>query len=183
MLFYNRTTQAFESFWLLAHPAGWYWVKTGDSALSNRNARVLVPTEGWFSQCRGPEVKVTMSGHVKAHGVACPLVAGVQMVAPGWPVGTTPAAALMDEVNGFKGGANSGTADQILTWKGDGVASATGYESYYLLGVSTFRQWIRVGDGSVANQNQTQLLNPYRSIFLRSRLGKPSWVIPRGWTP
>lgn len=181
VLFYNGAT--FVTYWLLSNAGNPKWVRSGDATLASQNSRVVFPTEGQFVNPRTNPVSLPLAGMVRANDFACPLPAGTSLVANAWPVEQSPSIRNMFVAWGFHGTTSANTADRFQVWTGDASPGSQGYDSYYLLKTATLQQWVRVGDASIANQNDATHFKSLRSAFIKSINGNAGYLMPQPWTP
>ena len=108
---------------------------SNDSWLSDvlgMNARPFAAHEAALVQVRGTGTVLMLTGEVRLTSFVTPLVAGTQLIAPGWPVLTAaPVSGLTPE-----------TADRFRLWDGDTTQGATDYTGYYLDGSTTPPTWL-----------------------------------------
>ncbi len=109
-----------------------YWL----SDVLSMNARPFAAHEAALVQVRGAGNTLIYTGEVRLTNFVTPLVAGTQLVAPGWPV-ATPA-----PVNGLTSGLTPETADRFRLWDGDTTPDASSYTGYYLDGTTTPPAWL-----------------------------------------
>ena len=176
-----HTGTAFESRWLYRNGTSPKWVLTV-GPLTSQGTRVMDPTEGLLVQPKVGNVTVWYVGEVRANPFACPLRQGLTLMGSGWPVAETPGGRLMTVAGGFTGTASSATADRISIWKGDTTYGEQGYTAYYLLNAGSLKYWTPQV-GTLSNNNNVTLFQPFRSLFMTSRNGHSSWVMPVPWTP
>ncbi len=177
------TATGFKGYWLFAFPGAPRWVAQGDATLASQGGMIMEPGRGFFVQPRSQTVTLMLRGEVRAHPFACPLPAGLSFRASGWPLDLSPVQLEMTGGGGFTGAGNAGLADQIQYWRGDATAGGQGYDSCFLLHAGSFQQWVKQGDATLANQNQTPFIKAHRAFFVRSRSGLATWVQPVPWTP
>jgi hypothetical protein len=125
---------------------------------------------------------VTFTGEIRENAFACPLKAGTNFFAGGWPVDQSPSQRGMTVAAGFTGTANPATSDRILFWNGDTTPGAESYQSHFLLNAGARQQWTPQSDASLLNENNLLLFDDLRSALLRAS-GNVNWVMPLGWTP
>jgi uncharacterized repeat protein (TIGR01451 family) len=183
MLFFNRSTNTYTTYWLYRNSGDPKWVRSGDATLADAGTRVLGAAEGLFLNPRAAAVSITFTGEVRANAFACPLGVGTQLVANPWPADSTPAQRPMSTSTGFRGTSSSSSADQIRLWVGDTTTGQQGYTTYYYCKFLLYDQWTRQGDALLGNQNNTALFKGTKSVFIRSVLGNGPWVMACPWTP
>lgn len=176
------TGSGFSTVWLYLNAGNPKWVN--DASLTDRGTRVMDPAEAIMIQPRLTSVpNIVNVGIVRANAFACPLKAGVGLIAGGWPLDQSPSSRNALYTNGFTGANSSIRADRIQLWTGDVTPGSTSYETHYLLKTSTLEQWVKVGDSLLANENGSHLFKSMRGVFFNSYNGKANFVLPRPWTP
>jgi SdrD B-like protein/putative Ig domain-containing protein/GEVED domain-containing protein len=100
------------------------------------NARPFTAREAALVQIRGAGNVLMFTGEVRLNPFVTPLVAGTQLIAPGWPL-TTPA-----PVAGLTSALTSDTADRLRLWDGDTTPDASNYTGYYLDGTTNPPTWL-----------------------------------------
>jgi hypothetical protein len=128
-----------------------YWL----SDVLNMNARPFAAHEAAMVQVRGAGNALMFTGEVRLTNYVTPLVAGTQLVAPGWPV-ATPA-----PVNGLTSGLTPDAADRFRLWDGDTTPDASSYTGYYLDGTTTPPTWLPQTTPAPA-----AIAQPFRGFFL-----------------
>ena len=173
--FYNGAS--FDTLWLLRRADGSrQWVRQGDAALADAGRRVVDVAEGLLIQIRNQAVSVISSGMVRANAVALPLKTGTQLVANPWPADMSPAGMGMTSARGWIGASSVPGADRIQLWRGDSSASATGYDTLFLLVSGALNQWTAQGDAALADLSNAPLLPVLRAAFIKSTNHKPGFV-------
>ena len=128
-----------------------YWL----SDVVNMNARPFAAHEAAMVQVRGAGNALMFTGEVRLTNYVIPLVAGTQLVAPGWPV-ATPA-----PINGLTSGLTPDAADRFRLWDGDTTPDASSYTGYYLGGTTTPPTWMpQTTPAPAAN------VQPFHGFFL-----------------
>ena len=128
-----------------------YWL----SDVLSMNARPFAAHEAAMVQVRGAGNTLMFTGEVRLTNYVTPLVAGTQLVAPGWPV-ATPA-----PVNGLSSGLTPDAADRFRLWDGDTTPDASSYTGYYLDGTTTPPAWLpQTTPAPAAN------VQPFHGFFL-----------------
>jgi len=185
LLFHNRNSSAFETFWLFTHPLSGTprWVDVEDGALLDAGNRVLDVAEGIFVHPKGPGVTLVFTGKVRSNDMACPLVAGANLTGNGWPLDMSPANRKMLISDGFTGSQSSLAADRIQLWNADENASAQGYTGYFLLNAAAMQRWVGQADASVSSQDNTAIFKMLRGQFIQPRTPRPNHLILNPWTP
>lgn len=111
----------------------------GDTWLNgmlSMNARPFSAHEAALVQIRGAGTVLMFTGEVRLTSFVTPLVAGTQLIAPGWPV-TTAAPVI-----GLTSGTTPETADRFRLWDGDTTPDASSYTGYYLDGSTNPPTWV-----------------------------------------
>ncbi|MFN0077631.1 MAG: SdrD B-like domain-containing protein [Prosthecobacter sp.] len=184
LLFHNKLTGAFQVYWLYTNaPGSPQWVDTGDAALLDAGSRVVDVCEGLFVHPKGHPVTLVLSGYVRSNAMACPLVAGANLLGNGWPLVMNPTTRKLLPTDGFTGGNSSNVADRVQFWNQDDDPSASGYTGHFLLNAGALQQWSRTADASVVNENSTGLFQALRAHFAQPRSARPNYLIPNPWTP
>jgi hypothetical protein len=128
-----------------------YWL----SDVLSMNARPFAAHEAAMVQVRGAGNILMFTGEVRLTNYVTPLVAGTQLVAPGWPV-VTPA-----PVNGLTSGLTPDATDRFRLWDGDTTPDASSYTGYYLDGTTTPPAWMpQTTPAPAAN------VQPFHGFFL-----------------
>jgi large repetitive protein len=185
LLFHNRNTAAFETYWLFSHPLSGQprWVDVDDAALLDAGNRVLNVAEGFFVHPKGANVSLVFTGQVRSNDMACPLVVGANLTGNGWPLDMSPASRKILISDGFIGSRSSLAADRIQLWNTDENASAQGYTGYFLLNAGAIQRWVGQADASVQNQDGSNIFKRLRAQFIQPRTVRPSHLILNPWTP
>jgi hypothetical protein len=100
------------------------------------NARPFPAHEAVLLQIRGNGNTFLYTGEVRQTPFVTPLVAGTQLIAPGWPL-ATPA-----PVTGLNPALTPDTADRLRLWDGDLTPDASSYTGYYLDSSTTPPTWV-----------------------------------------
>ena len=100
------------------------------------NTRPFAAHEAALVQVRGTGSVLMVTGEVRLSSFVTPLIAGTQLIAPGWPVATAA------PVAGLTSGLTPDTADRFRLWDGDLTPGATDYTGYYLDGTTTPPDWL-----------------------------------------
>jgi hypothetical protein len=100
------------------------------------NARPFPAHEAVLLQIRGSGNTFLYTGEVRQTPFVTPLVAGTQLIAPGWPL-ATPA-----PVTGLNPALTPDTADRLRLWDGDLTPDASSYTGYYLDSSTTPPTWV-----------------------------------------
>ncbi len=183
VMLYDNKASNFRSYWLLAHPSALRWVLQGDARLQDQSNVIVDPGAALFVQPKARTVTLTPNGMVRDHAFACPLPVGTSLCSTGWPMDFNPTQLNLNVANGFTGAATAILADQIQIWRGDSNTALQGYDSYFLLQVSSLQKWVAQGDARLLSLNLVSLIKTQRAFFLRSRAGNPGWVQSCPWTP
>jgi hypothetical protein len=167
---------------------GIHWLRAG-SGVTSYDALPIDPCQGVLVQRQDAAPAVVLSGFVRDSAVACPLLAGYNLVAAPFPLASSPQDRLMTwdgaGFNGFTGGLSPVSSDKSLLWNGDATPGAEGYATYWLLnaGADPWRRWIRSGDPAAASVDAVRIFPPARAHFIQSAAGNPAWVLPPNWIP
>lgn len=182
LILWNAVTRAYSTYWLASTPQGQRWLRVGDATLSNQNNLVIGPCDGLFTKPRVGSVSMALVGQARSWKVACPLLAGTNLVGNPHPVAQSFNARGMSTANGFTGNSNSTAADRVNVWSGDAAAS-TSYEAYYLLKSGATERWLKTGDATLADYGATPVFGAGLAAFINSVSGKADWLLPSPWTP
>jgi len=128
-----------------------YWL----SDVLSMNARPFAAHEAAMVQVRGAGSVLMFTGEVRLTSYVTPVVAGTQLIAPGWPV-ITPA-----PVNGLTSGLTPDAADRFRLWDGDTTPDASSYTGYYLDGSTTPPAWMPQTTPAPA-----AVVQPFHGFFL-----------------
>jgi hypothetical protein len=128
VLFFDSTASNYTT---LTNSSG-YWL----SEVLSMNARPFAAHEAALVQIRGSGTALMFTGEVRLTSFVTPLVAGTQLIAPGWPV-LTPA-----PVTGLTSGLSPDSADRFRIWDGDLTPGASDYTGYYLDATTTPPAWL-----------------------------------------
>ncbi len=161
------------------------WVLVPDAGLVDKGLTVIPPGQGLFVNKRSAATSILVYGEVRENDFIRPLCSGSNLVGGGYPIDQSAngtggrdmnLASLFFATRDFK------SADSIFIWKGDAVAGASGYDTYYLLTGSPAK-WVKVGDIGLTSRDAESLLIGDRSAFIRVRDDLHSYTIPSPWTP
>lgn len=174
----------FTNYWLYDDAGTPRWIRVGDNSMSDQGATVIPPNAGTFIQCLSAPGSMLAYGKVRANDFVLPLQAGNNLVRGGYPLDESPFSRGMTLPNGFDGDRDYKKADEIFIWRGDLVANGTGYDTYFLLDASpTLRRWAKVGDATLAPQDNSLLFKRDHSAFLKLNTALPSHKVTRPWQP
>jgi hypothetical protein len=177
VLIYDRAQAKFTTYWLYTNGGSPKWVRTGDGTLADQGAAVLDTCEGCFVHPRSIATSVTESGILRVNDVIYPMTAGANFVGS-FSVNTQSLTdRLMLLADGFSGGLNAPSSDRVRIWRGDASATQS-YQGYFLMNNATIHHWVREQDGTLANQEETPLFEPFRSTFIINVSAKPLWKVP-----
>jgi uncharacterized repeat protein (TIGR01451 family) len=182
LLFFERQTQQYQSFWAFANAGSPFWALVGGN-LADQGQRSLPPAEGMLLQARADGLQTVAIGQVSDRPLVLRLNAGYQLLGSPWPLAQSPIGRAMTGDNHFTGSGNASTSDQFLLWAGDSNPGASGYQTYYFLKSGPFSQWTLQGDATLQNRGLLNLLLPSRAVFVRPLTAQPAWKIPVPWTP
>lgn len=133
--FFSNADNAYISYFLRGD--GTTWRRAGSTQVANKIP--IPPGTGIFVDKKTSPVSFVMTGAVRNNDFAQPWRAGLQLVAPGYPIDTTPARLGGTAANGWVGNNNNALADQIQVF--DPQVGA--YLAYFLRGDGT--TWRRLG--------------------------------------
>lgn len=153
--FFSNTDNAFVTYFLRGD--GTTWRKVGTTQVANKIP--IPPGVGVFVSKKGTGVSFTMTGSVRNNDFAQPWKAGTQLVAPGYPIDTTPAGIGATATNGWVGNNNASSADQIQVFD----PQANAFNAYYLRLDGT--NWRKVGTTTVVNSSN--VASASQSFFVK----------------
>ncbi len=166
------------------------WVKTGDNTYANQGASIIPPGQGLFFNNRTAVTSILAYGEVRENDFVRPIAQGSNLVAGGYPIDQSPASLdgrAMTVSAGFFGSRDIATADTFYLWDGDITPGSGGYSSYFLNNnaprLPSVIKWVKVGDASLLTRNSEVLFKGNASVFLRSKDGLNSYIVPTPWTP
>jgi large repetitive protein len=166
------------------------WVKTGDNTYTDQGTTVLAPGQGMFFNNRGGLTSILAYGEVRENDFIRPISIGSNLIAGGYPVDQSAAAAngrAMTVTNEFFGSRDIATADSIFIWNSDNVIGETGYTTYFLNNnaprIPSVIKWAKVGDASLLSRDAETLLLGNRSVLFRSKNGLADYKNPNPWAP
>ena len=121
------------SYWLNENGGSPEWHKVGYGTPADQGGSVLPPGQGIFINCRQSTGSILTHGEVRENDFRRPLEPNANLVGGGYPLDQSAAGRAMTISAGFKGERNFKLADQFLRWKGDTIADANGYDTWFLL--------------------------------------------------
>ena len=183
LLFYNRGTAGYDTYWLATNGGSPKWLRIGDATLADMGGRIIDPSEGWFTHPKGGAQTVVWNGMVRANAFATPLLAGSNFIGTGYPMDQSPAMRGISTGAGFSGNRNPLLADQLLFWKGYASTQAMAYFNHFLLSTGALEQWTEIGNASLTNENNLLLFKHTAGSIYKMRAPLPSYVMPMPWTP
>lgn len=133
----------YSSYFLRGDGITWRLVGTTVSA----NKTPIPPGTGIFILKRSNPVTITATGEVRQNDFSAPYSVGLQLVAPPYPIETSPSGIGATSANGWTGNNSATAADQILVFN----SGSGSYESYFLRGDGT--TWRQVGTVTVVTSN------------------------------
>ena len=134
VLFYNRGTNSFDTYFLRLDNVTWRKLGFTDSVGATT---IIPPGVGVFVRKASAATTLTQVGEVRSNAFALPVGTGLSLMAAGYPVSYSPTAFGGTAANGWTGNNSSGTADQILTFSN----ATNSYVTYFLrLDGLTWRQ-------------------------------------------
>lgn len=182
LILWNAASRSYSTYWLASTPQGQRWLRIGDATLSNQNNLVIGPCDGLFTKPRSSSVSAAIIGQARSWNIACPLVAGTNLVGNPHPVAQSFGNRGMTTANGFTGNTDSSAADRVNIWNGD-ASAATSYAAYYLLKSGTTERWLKIGDATLADQSAAPVFGAGLAAFINSVTSQPGWLLPAPWTP
>ncbi|QTN31576.1 DUF11 domain-containing protein [Akkermansiaceae bacterium] len=177
-------------YWLFEDGAATRWVNADDVTMVDAGATVIPAGQGVFFHNRTAPTSILAYGEVRGHDFHRPLLQGVNMVGGGYPLDQSAIGNNSRGLNladGFFGSRNFKTADSFFVWRTDGSATASGYDTYFLLdgGASqpTVKRWVKTGDVDITPRDAELLLKRDGGVMTRVATDKTGYVIPTPWTP
>ena len=156
------------------------WMRSGDTTTSNAGTRIVDVTEGAMVQVRSASVTLTANGIVRAHRIALPVKAGMQMIANITPGATTLNGLGLTSASGFVATGTAATSDRVDILASDLIASAPGYRTLNFLNSGGSARWV---DAAMTDVSNDPLVGSMRSIMINSTNSKPSFAVPLSWRP
>jgi uncharacterized repeat protein (TIGR01451 family) len=176
--------------WLYDDGGSPRWVNAADAGMANSGATLIVPGQGMFFQNRHSTASLLAYGEVRANDFVRPHSVGSNLVGGGYPLSQSAngtGGRAMNIASSFYAHRDFKAADSIFIWKADTMVNAPGYDTYYLVDATSvvpgMRQWVKVGDSTLANRDAQVTLHGNRAAFIRSRNGGPQYTSPLPWTP
>ena len=123
ILLFNTATQQFLTYFLRADGVTWRGSTTGTVS---QNKVPVPPGTGVFIKKNGSTINIVSAGTVRQNDFALPYVSGLQLQAPGFPLGYSPGALGATSANGWSGNNTAASADQIQIFN-PGSGSFTTY--------------------------------------------------------
>jgi hypothetical protein len=120
---------------------------------------------------------------VRTWKFACPLRSGTNFIGNPYPVAQSLDSRLMRVANGFTGGTTTGDSDKVYFWTGDASAVAPGYETFYLFDNGAVRIWAKSGEITGTDHKDDLIFAPGTGVFINSRVGHSTWVMPAAMAP
>jgi hypothetical protein len=194
LMIFNRSTGSWTTYRLLATTQP-RWVEVGGPiSLPDRGSVVVNPAFGVFVVRRAGGLPAVLSGEVRSTDFAAPLALGGNFLANPYPFDASPVQRRITLTDGFTGGTNLATSDQILLWAADandGIANpvppapAGNYETHFLLNAANpaYRYWTKSGGVGLPNENTVKLFKRNRATWLTVRVPHPNYVMPCPWQP
>lgn len=183
---------AWTSYWLydddlLSTANTLKWLKIGVASTDDQSGVVIPPGQGSFINCRQVTGSLLAFGKVRENDFVRPVFTGANLVGGGYPLAQSPASRSMTLAGGFDGDRDYKMADMFYVWRGDAVANAAGYDTYYLLeagtALSPIRRWVKVGDALITPRDATNLFLMDRAVFLDLNQDLPGQRVAAPWAP
>lgn len=170
----------FESVFLLNAPeeSPAKWIATGDVMLTDQGHRILSPGMGrivHLDETSSPVIRLL--GQVETHHRRVILRPGYQLITGVHPIDMSPGRLGLTAESGFTAHSDPAKADRIDVWRGDRIAHANGYDSYFLFhhgGQAPF--WTDASDTHLPNESESFLLGADRAIFLQLQPDSPGYL-------
>lgn len=125
VLFFNRSTSTFDTYFLRTDGVTWRQVGFTDSVGAST---IIPPGVGIFVRKASASSTLTQIGDVRSNHFALPLGTGLTLVAAGYPTSYSPSGLGGTAANGWFGNNGSANADQLLTYNN----STSSYVTYFL---------------------------------------------------
>jgi uncharacterized protein (TIGR02597 family) len=178
---------AWKIYWLYDNGSTKKWVDAADAGMADAGATVIPPGQGMFFHNRFTPKTLLAFGEVRESDFIRPLQIGSNLVGGGYPINqsiNSTGGRAMNIASGFFGSRDFKTADSVFIWKTDETATATGYNTYYLLNAGpSLQRWVKVGDSSLTVRDGESLLLRDRGVFVRAKNAVPQHKTPAPWTP
>jgi hypothetical protein len=160
------------------------WVLSGDNTLADQGATCIEPCQGVFIHRKDSPLTTLLVGEVRANSFACPLVAGNNLVAGGYPFDQSPNDRQWTVANGFTAGRSTDSADQINVWQADANPSTVNqcYKTDFLAS-STINDWVKAADSTLAPRGSVKFLEANRAVILNLKTARPNYTAPATWAP
>ena len=177
---FDPSTQRFETYYLLRSPNGAIeqWTLIGGGS-TNRDGTVIPPGAGVLVSRRAAQTSyLVLTGEVRPHAFAQPLVRGLNLVSEPFPRPHSPQTRGLSAANGFQGATSPNAADQFHVLQ-DGR-----FTSFYLLRSpnGAIEQWTQIGGGTIS-RNEQPLITPDSAVFLAKQSADPDYFVPLSFTP
>jgi hypothetical protein len=121
---FDAAEQNYKTYFLRADNVTWRVVGTTTSS----NKVPIPPGMGIFLNKKSSPTTITQAGCVRTNDFALPYTAGLQLLAPGYPVGYSPSLLGGTTANNWTGSNTSSSADQIAVFN----PSEQNFTSYFL---------------------------------------------------
>ena len=154
---FNNSTGSFMTYYLRADGVTWRGSTTGTVV---QNKVPVPPGVGVFLKKTSGSANIVSSGSVRINDFAQPYKNGLQLLAPGFPVGYTPAGLGGTASNGWTGNNTPSSADQIQILNAGGASFTT----YYLRSDGT--SWRSSSTGTV-NQASNTIISDAGAFFVK----------------
>ena len=178
------------TYWLYTNGGSPKWVKVGDLNMDDQAETVLPPGQGSFVHRRNTASTIMALGEIRENDFVNPLCAGSNLTAGGYPLdqsATGSGSRAMNLGTNFFGSRDFKTADSFFIWKGDAVATTSGYDTYFLLHRETVFpaqiKWVKQGDVTLASRDAAALLLGNASVFIRVKNDLHTYTVPCPWNP
>jgi len=154
---FNNSTGSFMTYGLRADGLTWRGSTTGTVV---QNKVPVPPGTGVFLKKTSGTANLVSSGSVRINDFAHPYKSGLQLLAPGFPVGYSPAGLGGTVSNGWTGNNTPSSADQIQVLNSGGASFTT----YYLRSDGT--SWRSSSTGTV-NQASNTIISDAGAFFVK----------------
>jgi hypothetical protein len=154
---FNNSTGLFMTYYLRADGVTWRGSTTGTAV---QNKVTVPPGTGVFLKKAAGTANFVSTGSVRDNDFALPFKAGLQLLAPGYPISYSPVALGGSTANGWTGNNTPSSADQIQILNSGGASFTT----YYLRADGT--SWRSSSTGTL-NQASNSIISDAGAFFVR----------------
>lgn len=163
---FNPSLNSYSTYFLRADNITWRISGTTTGA----NKVPIPPGVGCFIKRGGTTpTEITATGAVRQNDFALPLKSGLQLLAPGFPIGNSPATLGATGLNGWSGNNQAAQADQIQVFD----QSLGAYSTYFLRGDGT--TW-RVS-GTTTTVTSSNIVSGDSAYFVKKLTADPNYIL------